>query len=154
MLILLLLIIVFIHLFKHDGPVSSNLKRGYTQHNDSIEVLLSRIQWNAQYPGRVKHGIRFLFFAIILAYVTSIITLGHGPSTQVFLQLILIIWFILVGFRSYFTYHSDKFASYAIESNVDAIRKTLGCSKVHPDDLSLQVRKFKGGEEPWNFYYQ
>lgn len=154
MLILLILLVTFLYLFKYDGPVSINLNKGYPQNNDTIDVSLSRIEWNAQYPGRVNYLIRFLFFSIIIAYVTSIVIIGQGPGIRTFLQLILVIWIVLVGTHSYFTYHSDKFASYAIESNVDAIRKTLGCPKVHPDDLSLQVRKFKGGEESWNFYYQ
>jgi hypothetical protein len=44
--------------------------------------------------------------------------------------------------------------SYAIQNNVDTIRNKLQCDKVKPEDLSLQVRKFKGAEDPWNFCYK
>lgn len=108
----------------HIGPCSSCSAKGYGRKNESVETLLDRIEWSNHYPKRSVIFIRYIFYAIFIAFITSIIY-EEKIRPKNMLQSTIVIWTFLLGANSFFSHHSDKFTSYFIDNNLSKIRRKL-----------------------------
>ena len=117
-LVLLLFICSVIYICKFNlGANSKNVTKGYNHKDDTISVLLDRIQWSVHYPGRISFTIRYFFISTIIAFAVYILLFNKFPSSDgvTIVQLILVIWFFLMGYHSYFTVGSSLEGSCPLE---------------------------------------
>ena len=140
------------------GPTNYTINKAYLQKNDSISTMLDRIQWSNHHQGRLSLGIRYMFYSIIITFVVGIIFLNGLPRAFTFIRTTIMVWIILMFLHFYFSHHSDKFSSYAIDQNIETIREKLGYEKNNfknmTNNLTKQERKFDGYEDCFSFFYQ
>ena len=127
--------------------------KGYYQNSDTIEIMLDRIQWANHYTGRLNIAPRYIFFAISIATSSSIILLNKMPDPMLFIGTVICTWLFLMCFGGFFSHHADKFNNYAIDQNVDKLRKKLGCVKGDFSKLEKQTVKFSPDDDCPNFVY-
>ena len=88
----------------HLGGSTPSVMKGYGKKDESIRVLLDRIQWSNHYPARLNIAARYGFYAVLISFFASII---YEPksSTHNILQCTIIVWLILLGSHSFFGHH-------------------------------------------------
>lgn len=136
-IIILSLTIICLHLiYRQYGPVNYINNKAYTQPDDSIDTIIERIKWSNHYKGRVNYVCRYFVWSVIITYLVGIICFNDIPKPVTSLQLIIVVWLILNFLDSFFTFHVDKFTSYAIEQNIDKIRMKLKLPTKKQSELS------------------
>jgi len=150
-IIVILAISLFISMKNHLGGSTPSVMKGYGKKDESIQVLLDRIQWSNHYPARLNIAARYGFYAVLISFFASII---YEPksSTQNILQCTIIVWLILLGSHSFFGHHSDKFTAYFIDDNLNHLRNKLKVSSCI-DSLSVNQTKFPGNHDCATFVY-
>ena len=114
------------NIFSQVGPINPSNNRGYVQKGDTLETTLARIEWSNHHKGRVSYVARYFGWAVVLAFIASVILIGTVPDGVIFLQCVLVVWVVLMCLHSFCDFHADKFSHYAIDQNVGALRKHLG----------------------------
>jgi len=119
---------------KNCSLTGKNNIKSYGSNTESVPALLDRIEWSVYYPGRNNVYYRKLFYSIILTLLISSFLTKEFPSPFVFLQTVFVVFVVLFALHKYETHHFDKFRDYAIQRNIEIIRKKVGCkrSKVKP----------------------
>ena len=138
---------------KSCGPTSTLINKAYTQKNDDVATMLSRIQWANQYNSKVSIFTRLMVQAIVIAFLVCLVLLNKLPSGIEYLRILLVILFVLFTTHSFIDFHADKFIPYAINSNVSKIRRKLKLNTVKYSDLSEQKTKFSPTHECFRFNY-
>jgi len=148
--IIVLLFIVSLYVtFKYNVGIDSKItNKGYGNSQESISILLDRVQWSTHYKGRLDIYSRFMIYSVIISFFVSII--NERINSLFLLQTIIIVWLILISTDSYFTYHSDKYSSYFIDKNLSHIRKKL---KIFPNLGKLRVNDIKKKERNKCFHF-
>lgn len=160
-LIIILTLCLRIVVVKQSGPTCEILNKGYRQKNDTISILLARISWMNHHRGRINYNARFIGLSIICTFLVCIVIYnGKLPDLTTFIQVTLVLFFCNMAQHRFLTYHSDKFSSYAIDENVNEIRKILSKNsllknkEIHTTDrLSKQTKRFSGYHKCFNFVY-
>ncbi len=154
---IIILIILFYSIktiSKNTTPINKLIDRSYPENNDSISILLDRIEWTNHYPGRIQYIFRFIIYSIIISLINSIIIYNKLPDGKIFIQLMLGIFIVLLTLNSFFSHHADKFASYSIEKNVKFLRKKLGVKRGDFNKLSRRKKHFSGKDNCFTFFYK
>lgn len=127
--------------------------KSYSQKDDTNSILLDRIQWANNYPGRLNLVPRMIFYAIACVTACSCILLNEMPDSITFIGAVLCVWLFLMSFNGFFSHHGDKFCAYAIENNVEKLRRRLGYKKGDFSTLTKQTDKFSPDHHCPNFVY-
>ena len=137
---------------KQLGPLNNTTSKGYSNKMDDVSIIIDRIEWASLYPSRINIHVRYIIWSYVLSYLSCMILLDKFPPSYLFIQLFLILWFILISMHVFFDWHSDKFSSYTIINNTQKLRKKLNVKKNNV--LSVRTEEIKGWEEPWTFVYE
>jgi hypothetical protein len=151
-LILILGLLITIYYFKKYTGVAVYSK-GYGDTKDSISTLFQRIDWSNHYKGRDNLYIRHLLYSIAIVFIILSITKNALPEIISYIQGVFIMFVLLQAFNNYFIYHSEKFAHYAIDSNLKLLRKKL---KIKREKKITKIwhEKFPGASPCWNFNFK
>ena len=158
--VFLIFIWCIITITKQLGPVNINNNKAYPEKEDTIDILLKRIEWNNNYNGRVNYFGREMFRAIIIVFALSILLFEKLPKGIVFIQMILVVLFCLYVCQNYASYHADKFSNYATECSLKQLRKRLkklGLVKIDNicnENLSERKTKFSAPHECFLYQYK
>lgn len=134
-IIITIFIFTIYKIFKYNyGHLNPYIIKGYGKNTENIKILLDRIEYSNHYFGRYNINVRYGFYSIIIAFLMNIIHCEKYNSLYM-LQSILIIWSILICMNGFFIHHSDKFASYYIDNNINIIRSKL--------NLKSDIKKLK-----------
>lgn len=136
---------------KYDGPNTSRHNKSYGTNDDSVSILLDRIELSNNYNRRLKLLPRMFFTSImIVLFLNSVIQKTVFKPT-IFLQSVIVCFVIIRSLHKYTTHHYDKFSNYAILRNIKILRKKLNLKK--GNKLSEYKKKFLVNSEAWNFTY-
>ena len=127
---------------KQLGISQPDVRKCYGNKTDNVATLLDRIQWANHHVDRVNFKARFLLFAIIIAFFTSIIFEKQVNTKNMFISTI-IIWIVLLTTNTFFRFHADQFADYFIDNNLKQLRKKLKVPK-NIKGLQTHNREFGG----------
>lgn len=151
--VLIFLVICFRLATKEYGPNGIHNNKAYCKSKDSISTILDRIDWANNYNGRMDTFYRYIFYAIIIAFINSIVIQNNISSPLIYTQCIITTFVMLRAFHFFTQHHCDKFCSYAIDRNIKILRKRL---KIKKEDklLSETTKKFLPYSDCWNFIYK
>lgn len=150
--IIIILIILYRLSTRDCEPEGKNNNKGFGEKNESVSVLIDRIEWANNYFGRLSIFPRFLFHSIVITFALCLIIQNRLPSPLIYTQSIFVTYILLKAFHHFTSHHCDKFSNYAIDRNIKFIREKLKLEKNH--NLSKIQYRFPGNSECWNFTYK
>jgi hypothetical protein len=154
MLIVSILVIIVAYCALIAGPQSSPensaYNRGYGEDSDTVDTLVSRIEWSNHYKSRIHLVHRFVVFSFIIGVVVITCIQNRIPSGIDLARFVFICTVMSLALNKYITHHGEKFPHYAIDRNVKLLRKKLGLQKNLPT-RNLQI--FPNTSECWNFVF-
>lgn len=154
-IIVLILLLFSLKVIRKDTtPINDLVDKSYPNIDDSVSVLLDRIEWSNHYPGRIKYIFRFIIYSFIITLITNIIVFEKLKDGKLFLQLMISITIILLVLNSFFSHHADKFGSSAIDENIRLIRKKLNKKRGNFNNLSKRTIPFTGKDKCFTFFYK
>lgn len=142
---------VYITLIHYTTPYVPSVMKGYGKKDESVSVLLDRIQWSNHYPARLNIAVRYGFYAVLISFLASVIY-EQKTSPRNLLMCTIVIWMVLMGAHSFFVHHSDKFTSYFIDDNLKHIRTKLNLES-SLENLTVHQTKFPRNHDCTNFVY-
>lgn len=125
--------------------------KGYGKKSDSVATLIDRIDWANNYPGRIELFFRYILYSIIISFVLCLVIQNSLPSPLVYTQCVVVTWILLRCFYYYTQHHCDKYSNYAIDRNINMIRKKLNLKK--GGNLSV-VTRISNNSSCRNFTYR
>jgi hypothetical protein len=151
----ILVLCLFIVIVKQCGPTNYTLRKAYKQNEDDLNTMLNRISWANHHRGRINYNARFVGISIVTAFLVSIVVYdGRLPDFISFIQILLVVFFCNIVPHAFLTYHSDKFASYAIEENVNSIRQKINIQlDGDVNNLSEQTERITPNHPCFQFIY-
>lgn len=122
-----ILVVVFIVFCRQESGLEAPIfQRGYGRRSESVDVLLDRIDWSNHYKGRISPFQRNLILTLLFTPVVIIVATNAPPSPKQCIQTGFVLLILLQALYYYIDYHSEKFPHYAIDRNVNILRKKLG----------------------------
>lgn len=146
-------IVLFFYCFrmsvKDYGPEEIQHKRIYGAKQESNEILFSRIYHANRFHERKDTLYRYLAISIVIMLILSYIINRSMIDPKIFIQCVIVVWIVLKSTNHYYFHHSDKFPNYAIENNLEIIRKRLKIK--HLKSPSKKDYKFSDDSECRNY---
>lgn len=136
---------------KSHNPESIYFNKGYGSKSDDLATLLERCNWANHYKGRLPIFWRQLCYAFIVTFIILLISTNSIPTPRIYIQCVFVSWMILNALNQYVQHHCEKFSHYAIDRNINLIRKKLKVKKV---PIVPVLEKFPGASSCWNFVYK
>lgn len=131
-------------------PEGEYNNKAFYNHTDTVEKILSRIEWAALYNTRVNYLLRYSIYSLLISLISSYIIIGSLPSLHVYFQLWVCIIIILYSFHGYYNWHRDKFTQYSILNNIHKIREIFDYKKT---DIDTSFYVSSNHEQPWIYTY-
>lgn len=150
-----IIIILFIMFFKiwsqTTGPESDAYNKGYGSKQESVATLLTRIEWSNHCKGRVNLLPRHYIYSVIIVLFVLIAVLNRIPTGLELARGIFVSFLFLMALTNYNNHHGDKFPHYAIDSNVQLLRKKL---KLRKTPISRVKKVWSSTSQCWNFFFK
>lgn len=99
--------------------------KSYGTKNESIQVLLDRIDWANNHNNRIDYSVRYLLYALIISLFANIIYQENEYNCIHILQCTLVVWIVLMRANTFFYYHADMFSNNFANENIKHLRKKL-----------------------------
>jgi len=106
--------------------------RGHEQ--ESIEMLLNRIDWGTGTEKRISWWVRILLPTIIAILLVVILILRRIPTIVEVIMFLVIIFVVFFAMRQYTYIHGDIYRDAYIRHDVNIIRDKLGLKSGEPDE--------------------
>lgn len=148
----IVLIILYKIATKDCEPEGKNNDKAYGEKNESISLIIDRIDWANNYYGRLSIFPRFLFYSIVISFALCLMLQNKLPTPLVYTQCIFVVFILLKIFHHFTSHHCDKFSDYAIDRNIGLLRKKLKLRK--GANLSKISYRFPCNSQCWNFTYR
>lgn len=135
--IVLIILIKVLWKYVHYTPESEIFSRSYGSRKENMDTLLNRIDWANSYKSRISYMLRYLFCAILVTFIILFVYENKFPNGFKLLQCVFVSWIVIFAFYQYTQHHSDKYAHYAIDRNVDILRKQYKIKKSIPSKSNI-----------------
>jgi hypothetical protein len=149
-ILLIVLILSIKYCTEHCGTSVHN--KAYGDVDETIDILISRIDWANHYKARSNLQLRFILYSFIISFIVLSVIDNRLPNVFSYLTAVMIIFIFLRSFNYYFDYHMEKFPHYAIERNLCLLRKKLKIKRQQPPQGKYNT--FSGASKCWNFKYK
>ena len=117
----------------HEGNGDAYYKtRGSEQ--DSVEMLLNRIEWNTDFNKRYSYWPRVLLATVISVLLISILVYRKMPPISHIVLMIIIIFVVFYATGQYMYTHGDIYRDFYTRDDVNLIRKKLGLPAGEPSE--------------------
>lgn len=139
-LVYIVILAVIVSLWKYISysPNDPIFNKNYGTKTDSVDTILSRCVLANNYKANLNYKARHLLYAILIGFVVLVVHENSFPNFHKYLQSVFIIWVLLQGLHGYVQHHCEKFSHYAIDKNINLVRKKLKLSKKITDAKPLQ----------------
>lgn len=160
LILLSILIVSLIYIKNNIGPNNKYINGCHMDTTDSIDDILYKMKNTINYYGRYPYIFRYMFYSIVISFVSMIIISSTITSFYTLLQNVFVIWIILLMLHSYFTHHADKFVSYCLSKGIKQIEKKLKIRtpiKINDTGKNTEntenTENSKNGSDYFTFYY-
>ncbi len=107
--------------------------------DDSVEMLLNRIEWSSYLFKRTSLWSRILFVTIFIVLLIILVAIRKLPTPSTIVILFFVVFIPVYAAHQFFYTHGDVYNDYYIKNNVKIIRNKLNLSPGEPDDPTSEI---------------
>lgn len=149
--ILICFVIAIKESLKTNGPECNAFNKGYTKNDDTVDTILTKLEWTNNYRARINYTSRFFMFSVVISFLSLLVSHNRIPNGVDAARSVLITCILLIAFNQYILHHSEKFPHYAIGSGIKRLKTKLGARKTK---LKRDKTRFLPSSPCWNFFFK